>query len=138
MLAKCSLVHQKSKNTPPKLEANHNCNPPIFITADNPPMHGGLSAVLNQFGGAISYRVRKYQHGWGALLYKVGKLLCPTASQQSGQTTLPYHEPQPKTQPHHTTTNNKHELPPPYPPAALLSIAMVTSAMAPDLGAASP
>ena len=36
------------------------------------------------------------------------------------------------------THNNQHELPPPFPPAALPSIDMATSAMAPDLGTTTP
>jgi hypothetical protein len=63
----------------------------------------------------------KYQHGWGALLYKLGK-----------HATLP----QATTQNTTTTHNNQHELPPPYPPVALPSIDMAISVMAPDLGAA--
>ena len=35
---------------PLKMEAKLNCTPPIFITADNPPMHGGLSAALGLRG----------------------------------------------------------------------------------------
>jgi hypothetical protein len=35
----------------------------------------------------------------------------------------------------HKTHNNQHELPPPYPPAALPSFAMATSAMASNQGA---
>ncbi len=38
----------------------------------------------------------------------------------------------------HKTNNNQHEPPLPYPPAALLSFAMATSTMDPNLGAADP
>ncbi len=51
-----SKVHTsapKMQITPPKTKANHNCTPPIFITAYKPPMHGGLSAALSWFGGAL-------------------------------------------------------------------------------------
>ncbi len=43
----------------------------------------------------------------GAVLYKIGKLCYPTASQDTKNT---------------TTHNNQHELPPPYPPVALPSL----------------
>ncbi len=45
----------------------------------------------------------KYQHGWGDLHYKMGKIEYSTAS----------------TTPNTTTHNNQHEPPPPYPSAAL-------------------
>ena len=38
----------------------------------------------------------------------------------------------------HTTHNKQHEPPPPYPPAALMSIAMATSAMASNQGTEAP
>jgi hypothetical protein len=64
-------------------------------------MHGGLSATLSWFGGAL------FPHEiWGgsfsilgvllgALLYKLGKLCYPTASQD--------------TKKHNNTHNNQHE-----------------------------
>jgi len=68
------------------MKANHNFTPPIFITTDKPPMHGGLSATPGWFGGALLplNMGGKYQHPWGALG-------CSTL--QIGQTTLPCREP---------------------------------------------
>ena len=66
----------------------------------------------------------KYQHGWGAVLYKMGEV------------TVLYRNPQPKTQPQHSTTNMSRCRPTRQQLWSHLS--MATSAMALDLGAAVP
>ena len=73
-------------------------------------MHGGLSAAPSWFGGALlpheiwGGSISILGVLLGALLYKLGKLRYPTASQDTKNT---------------TTHNNQHEQAPPYPPAAL-------------------
>ncbi len=82
----------------PKTKANHNFTP-IFITADKPPIHDGLSAAPSWFGGALlpheiwGGSISILGVLLGALLYKLGKLRYPTASQDTKNTTT------------HTTTN---------------------------------
>ncbi len=122
-------MYHKCIYFPTKTKANHNFIPPFLLPLTNPlckvvcqPLLVGLgeNEFLLQMGG-------KYQHPWGALG-------CSTL--QIGQTTLPYHEPHPKTQPQHTTT--KMSLHRPIHQRLWSSLSMTTSAMDLDLGAVAP
>jgi hypothetical protein len=94
---------------PPKTKVNYNFTPPFLLPLPNPlcmvvvcqpPLvgtgeHYFLMGESISMGGVLL----------GTLLYKLGKLRYPTASQDTTNT---------------TTHNNQHEQVPPYKPAALV------------------
>jgi hypothetical protein len=92
-------------------------------------MHGGLSAAPSWFGGALlPHEICRGSFSilgvlLGALLYKLGKLHYPTASQDTKNT---------------TTHNNQHERRRPTHQRLWSSLSMATSAIDLDLGAVAP
>ena len=122
-------MHHKCIYFPPKTKANHNFTPPIFITADKPPMHGCFSAALCWSGGALVLA-----SNGGKLPAWVGCSWVLYSTNWANYATLPRATTQ--NTPQHTTTHmSRHH---PTHQRLWSSLSMAASAMGLDLGAATP